>query len=69
MNNSDKSDYRRGLLDCRDVYYIYAIEDGWIFYQSNPIQFTDGDIRDWYEIQGKIYRMRTDGSDKQEIAF
>ena len=57
------------LLDCRDVYYIYAIEDGWIYYQSNPIQFTEGDIGDWYEAQGEIYRMRTDGSDKQEITF
>jgi len=57
------------LLECRDLYYIYAIEDGWIYYQSRPTQFTQGDVGDWYEVQGNIHRMRTDGSDKREIAF
>jgi len=57
-------------LDCDDLYYILAVDDGWIYYQSNStILGLDGDVYEQCEIQGKIYMIRIDGSGKQEIAF
>jgi len=64
LDGADKFD-----LECGDLYYIIAVEDGWIYYQSESTMIEEGYISDWKEIQGNIYRIRTDGSDKQEIVF
>jgi len=64
INTMQKTD-----LKCDDAFYIFAVEDAWIYYQSESIKNIEGDVNDWYEIQGVIYRLRTDGSEKQEIVF
>jgi len=57
-------------FDCSDLYYILAVDDGWIYYQSNSTLLgLDGNVNEQCEIQGKVYMIRTDGSEKQEVAF
>ena len=55
--------------ECSDLSHILAVEDGWIYYQSNYSLFFEGDFSEWYQIQGTVYKIRTDGSDKQEVIF
>ena len=59
----------KAYLQLDDLGYIIAVDDGWIYYQSNHAQFFEGDVHSWYEVQGNIYMVRTDGSEKTEIIF
>jgi len=57
--------------NCDDISYIIAVEDGWIYYQSESEFIGSVGTAKYEEIQGKIYAMRLDidGSEKREVVF
>jgi hypothetical protein len=62
MDGTDEID-----IVCEDLWEFFAVDNDWIYYQSKPTFLYDGNNQK--EIKGKIYRIRTDGSEKQEIVF
>jgi hypothetical protein len=69
IRNLREDGTEKANLQLDDLYYIIAVDDGWIYYQSSPARLFEGDVNSWYEVQGSIYMVRTDGSEKKEIVF
>jgi len=56
-------------LKCDDLSYIIAVEDGWIYYQSESERIGNSWDERYEEIQGEIYALRIDGTEKREVVF